>query len=540
MNRTKTSAVRASHPNLYKSAFAAGADAEAIQRFRLIIARRLGLQFDDSKASALAEVLDERLRTRRLDQAADYLKYLETSADELPALASRLTVAETYFFRLPDHFRALVEVVLPQRLKAGGPLRFLSAGCATGEEPYSIVMSLLDHVGFRTGHASVRGIDANPVALAQAKAARYSAWSFRETPAEIRQRYFRSHGKSYQLAEPVRALVSFETGNLVDANAAFWQPYAYDAIFLRNVLMYFTPQAAQAVIASAARSLLPGGYLFLGAAESLRGLSQEFRLCHTHGAFYYQRRDGALVRPTTGPAVLERFSSAGPETLTTAGLEAGATSETGAAVDWQENIRKAAQHIETLSAASTPTSAPPPWNTGLPQKADPHAPHLGVGAALELLKEERFGEALTAMGAVPNLHDDSDAQLLRAVLLLNAGEFAAAEKACVQLLQADELNAGAHYVMALCREHNGDCSGAAEQDETAVYLDPAFAMARLHLGRLAKKSGDWAAARRELSQAAVLLAREDSSRILLFGGGFRRESLVALCRAELLSCGGAE
>jgi chemotaxis protein methyltransferase CheR len=105
------------------------------------------------------------------------------------------------------------------------------------------------------------------------------------------------------------------------------------------------------------------------------------------------------------------------------------------------------------------------------------------------------------------------------------------------LLACDELNAGAHYLLALCRESAGDRARALEHDRTAIYLDASFAMPRLHLGLMARRAGDAEAARRELTQALPLLKREDASRLLLFGGGFGREALISLCQAELKSAG---
>jgi chemotaxis protein methyltransferase CheR len=133
---------------------------------------------------------------------------------------------------------------------------------------------------------------------------------------------------------------------------------------------------------------------------------------------------------------------------------------------------------------------------------------------------------------------DPDVLLLSAALLTHRGRLADAEETCRRLLEVDELSAGAHYLLALCREAARDGSGAAYHDQVAVYLDPGFAMPRLHLGLLARRAGDRAAAQRELGEALPLLQREDASRLLLFGGGFSRETLVALCRTELLGCGG--
>ena len=132
---------------------------------------------------------------------------------------------------------------------------------------------------------------------------------------------------------------------------------------------------------------------------------------------------------------------------------------------------------------------------------------------------------------------DPEVLLLTAVLLTHGGDLAEAEKVCTELLERDEMSAGAHYLMALCRESAGDGRSAADHDQVATYLDPGFAMPRLHLGLLARRAGDRKTARQELLQAQMLLQREDTSRLLLFGGGFGREALIALCRAELARCG---
>jgi chemotaxis protein methyltransferase CheR len=121
---------------------------------------------------------------------------------------------------------------------------------------------------------------------------------------------------------------------------------------------------------------------------------------------------------------------------------------------------------------------------------------------------------------------------------MNRGLLADAEGMCGHILSSDELNAGAHYLMALCREHAGDRAAAVEHDRAAAYLDAGFAMPHLHLGLLVRRTGDVERARSELGRALVLLTNEEPSRILLFGGGFSREALVALCRSELQAARG--
>ena len=263
-----------------------------VERFRSAVARRLGLQFDDGKLGFLAEVLRRRLER---GVAADYLAGLEDnpSSEEISALARELTVGETYFFRNNEQFRALAEVVLPERMRADRQprvLRLLSAGCASGEEAYSLAIVARESVHDPSWETQVRAVDLNPAALQKAGQARYSAWALRETPADVRQRWFRTEGRDATLVDAARAAVRFEQKNLIAEDADLWPADAYDVIFCRNVIMYFAPEPMRATITRMADSLAPGGFLFLGHAETLRGLSDDFHLRHTHETFYYQRK----------------------------------------------------------------------------------------------------------------------------------------------------------------------------------------------------------------------------------------------------------
>jgi chemotaxis protein methyltransferase CheR len=154
-----------------------------------------------------------------------------------------------------------------------------------------------------------------------------------------------------------------------------------------------------------------------------------------------------------------------------------------------------------------------------------------------MMRNERFGDALELLGTFST--SDPETQLLRAILLTNGGRHREAENVCAELLARDELNAGAHYLLALCREHAGDREKACEHDRIATYLDAAFAMPHIHIGLLERRAGHFDRAVAELERALELLGSEDASRILLFGGGFSREALALLCRNELRRCGGS-
>jgi chemotaxis protein methyltransferase CheR len=517
-----------------------GIERGRLERFRTAVARRLGLLFDDGKLDYLAEVLGRRLEQSGVEGCAAYLDRLSSPAgwhEEWRALAGDLTVGETYFFRYRDHFRAFTEAVLPVLVQdPPGRLRILSAGCASGDEAFTLAILVREQLPALAagGQVTIRGLDVNPAAIERARAGRYSPWALREMPPAFQERYFRSRGRELILDEAVRAMVSFEERNLVDDDAALWPAAACDAVFCRNVLMYLSPDAACRVVAGIARTLRPGGFLFLGHAENLRGVSEAFHLRHTHDAFYYQLREDA------GRAF---------------GVEAGSTTATpprpgaiatppplpwvAADGSWVETIRRASARIATLAAdiGRGPAAAGEADRGASGEPAE--VARRDLASVLELLREERFDDALAQLHGLPaESRDDPDAQLLRAALLTNAGSLTEAEAACRELLETDELSAGAHYLMSLCREHAGDRAGAVDHDQTAIYLDPAFAMPRLHLGLVAKRARDLDTARRELSSALSLLPREDASRILMFGGGFSREALVELARSELALCGG--
>jgi chemotaxis protein methyltransferase CheR len=513
-------------------------ESAAPQRFRGWIAQRLGLHFDDTKLEFLAEVLDRRV-DKEGSTLCPYLDRLEGPdiTAELRALALELTVPETYFFRHLDQFRAFADVALPEAQATRGAtakLSLLSVGCASGEEPYSLAMLVRE--GAEQGwNVAIHAFDINSAMLAKAARGFYTAWALRETPAESQRRWFRQVGKEFELDESIRAAVTFREVNLAQENAELWPAGKYDVIFCRNVLMYFTPQSAQALVARLTRSLAPRGHLFLGSAETLRGLSNDFHLRNTHGAFYYQRK--YPKNDERGERCEDTLSDISPNKSVqhAAVPPAESVPEPAWTKHWLETIQGASDRIQTLTVRPTPKSTPP--RGGGPAAERQTAAQLPL--VMDLLNKERFSDALDLLRCLPvESEQDPDVLLLRAALLTHRGDLSAAETVCAQLLSQDELNSGAHYLLALCRESAGDRQRALDHHRSAIYLDPGFAMPRLHLGLMARRDGDREGAIRELRQALVLLKCEDASRLLLFGGGFGREALIALCRAELSSAGG--
>jgi len=513
-------------------------DRADIEQFRGIVMRCLGLHYEDGKLDYLAGVLRQRMTSIGSSRFDSYVKRLTTSpssSEEIRALAEELTVNETFFFRNADNLRAFTEAVLPDRVrtKAGEKrLRILSAGCASGEEPYSLAILVREALpDLAAWDVKIIGIDVNPGMLTKARQARYSHWSFRATPENLKRRYFRVEGRDFVLAPEIQRMVTFEERNLVDEDLRYWQSLACDVVFCRNVLMYFTLDKARDVVGRISQALLPSGFLFVGHAETLRGLTQEFHLCHTHDTFYYRRRDvgdPVVAEKVWSGAAIDRVEDPLPAVVDSTG-------------SWVDAIQRASERIATLANGRSHTLDQAARHIALTDRtaSTVSAPTWDLGLVFDAVRQERFSDALALISSLPpDSQENPDAVLLHAALLTNNSRLDEAERVCKRLLGLDDLNAGAHYLMALCREHASDSAGAIEHDQTAIYLDADFAMPHLHLGIMAKRSGDITTAQRELGQALILLAREDTSRLLLFGGGFSRETLLQLCRTELRAIGG--
>jgi chemotaxis protein methyltransferase CheR len=493
---------------------------EHLARFQAILAQQLGLAFEEARLGDLAEVLSARVASHGGDANA-YLAELERqpSHEEQSSIARLVTVAETYFFRHSQQFDALRSILI-RDYTATAPPRLLSAGCASGEEAYSLVMLMRELWPNR--EPRVLAADLNPTSLERAREARYSAWSLRETPERAAARWFQKQGSQYVVEDSIRGAVRFVRANLAGDEPELLAPGSFHIIFCRNMLMYFTPENFRAAVRQLSRALVPEGYLFMGSAETLRGISQDFHLCHTHGAFYYQRKTERerSLHPPPAPPALRNWREPPPEVAMDPS-------------DWVAEIQRAAARI-TLLASEPGGSARPPSAPLEP----PARRALDLSRALDLLHREQFSEALDQVRARPaHAALDPEAMLLEAVLLASAGRFSEAEDMCRSLLGVDELNAGAHYVLALCSAGAGKPDRAVHHDRVAMYLDPGFAMPRLHLGLLLRREGNRAAAHVALGQARSLLEREDAARLLMFGGGFKRSALLALCSAELEQTG---
>ncbi len=475
------------------------------ERLRRLVLRRLGLRVRREHVPELARILAARSDAIGCADPARYIAE-RLDADEWRHLASELTVAESYFWRSPPHLDAFRELL--RATPADRETRVLSAGCARGEEPYTLAI-LADLEG---RPVQISAFDVDRTSLARAESAEYAQRALRDVPPDVRARYFSPNdARGRQRVDPrIRARVRFEERNLALDDDAFWAPAAFDVVFCRNVLMYLARPVVRRAVDRFARALVPGGILFLGHAETLRGLSDAFRLEQGHGSFYYRKDPhGARVRGPSAPLATPPSAAPTPAAAPPAPAES---------TDWGAAGEEA--HARTPRLAE-------------PKASSTHTRAAASPALDDARRAFEAGDLAHVLALVP-----TDARglagVMRAAALVAHGRLEEARAALETCLADDDLVPEAHALLAFSVGELGDDERALAHERAAMYLDPGFALVRLQHGRrLARRASQASAARRELEQALALLPGEHADRLLVFGGGLSRVALADLARAEL-------
>jgi len=272
--------------------------------FRMIrdfISDTCGLYFDDNMQYKLEDRLNRRLKIHHMNDFREYyrfLRYSEKRNDELREIMDILTVNETYFFREQEQLAAFSKKILPElkeRNKDKKKINIWSAGCSTGEEPYTIAMLIIEYGGFNGWKINILGTDISERVLKAAREGVYKKNSFRTTNLYFINAYFQKQlNEDQKISDKVKKLVTFSRLNLFDI-LKIKLIGEIDVIFCRNVLIYFNRDAKKNVIENFHETLVEGGYLLLGHAESLINISTAFRLQHLENDIVYQKPVKPLV-----------------------------------------------------------------------------------------------------------------------------------------------------------------------------------------------------------------------------------------------------
>ncbi|HKO58819.1 MAG TPA: protein-glutamate O-methyltransferase CheR [Thermoanaerobaculia bacterium] len=265
--------------------------------FRLLreqIYKRTGMWFTDSSKYLLQKRLSPRARELNFDSFQKYFYFLQydpRAESEFDHIYDLVTTNETYFFREPAQLTAFIEEIVPDLLskKAVKKIRIWSAGCSSGEEPYSLAMLLQEAGWYDQATFEIFASDINQQVLSKARKGLYRENAFRATTPELRERYFaRQDDGAWRISDEIRNRVSFGRLNLYDEARVSLLGHL-DVVFCRNVIIYFDDASKRVVVSNFYNRLIDGGYLLLGHSESLISLSTQFKLRHLKNDMVYQK-----------------------------------------------------------------------------------------------------------------------------------------------------------------------------------------------------------------------------------------------------------
>jgi len=291
-------------PSLQAAPILMGPPEPDLVRVRDLVYAVAGIFHPDNKLRLLQDRCSRRMKKLGTQTLREYFECLTCGPvrkTELLALLNEITIGETCFFRNQQQLDALRRIVLPKILEAKSRLpfrrlRIWSAGCSTGEEPYTLRMVLLEEAEglLKDWSVEILATDINERSLTQATTAIYGNHSTRKLTPFYQQKYFRPVGDQLQVNSAARSNIRFTRLNLSDdARMAFMK--SMDAIFCCNVLIYFDLISKRRVFQHFFNNLLPHGYLFLGHSESLFGVSEDFRLVHLPGTTAYVKGEPYLA-----------------------------------------------------------------------------------------------------------------------------------------------------------------------------------------------------------------------------------------------------
>jgi chemotaxis protein methyltransferase CheR len=471
---------------------------ELYLRFRDLLIARCGLYYPDSKRGDLVYGLNVVLRASGLSSLAELEQAIQTPGPVWELLLTHLTIGETYFFRNAPQIQALRQHILPELIARRTPmrsLRFWSAGCASGEEPYSLAM-LLDELlpDQDAWHITILATDINPQALARAREGLYGEWSFRETGEDQRRRYFQQEGSRWRIDPRIRRAVQFSNLNLVEPTypSVMNGTCALDLILCRNVTIYFEESTTRQIVERFYHTLAPGGWLVVGHAEPQAGVYHQYQVHNFPDTIVYRK---PLDAPLFGfdPA-RGTFSQAEQPLI----QPRGARRSGGTRPLSPDRLRQQPAGPDE-PPASPPSPPPAPAPPPLTQHENPAAAVVALAWSsikARMALGDKTGAGRLARDLVARQPEHVEALTLLGRLAADNGDLDAARQFCERALAVSSLATEAHYVLAQVYEQQGLLDEALASYRRAVFLDREFVLGTLGMANIWRRMGRHEDARR--------------------------------------------
>lgn len=477
-----------------------------LSRLSEFVADKIGLNFPKERWNDLERGVAAAAKEFEFKDTESYINWLialPLKKDQIEILASHLTIGETYFFRDKRSYEILEGQILPDliRLRQGleKRLSIWSAGCCTGEEPYTIAILLskmMPHL--KDWNITILATDINPVFLKKAQDGIYGEWSFRDTPSWVKERYFkkRKDGR-FEILTEIKKMVNFSYLNLAEDvyPSLLNNTNAMDLIFCRNVLIYFTQERAKRVVNNLHRSLTDGGWLFVSPSEASHLLFSRFNTINFQDSILY-RKQGLGVR---GWGLdVEPWSQAPGLRTPTPDLQS-----------------QAPEFWSQVSESHPPITDPRPTPEFIELKPIEEARQASYDEALSLYEQGNHAEATEKiLGMIYHGQADSKVIALLTRVYADQGKLTEALAWCEKAIEQDKLNPGLHYLRATILQEQGAVDAAIISLKRALYLDQDLVLAHFALGNIAKRQGREKESDRYFQNALMLLRHYHQDELL--------------------------
>lgn len=500
--------------------------------FRELLRSRSGLDYPEQKRDDLEHGLTLAMHACGLpDLDKLYTKAL-SNEKVWETILNQLTIGETSFFRNRPQFEALQKAVIPELLERRANtrnLRIWSAGCATGEEPYSLAILLRETIpNIAEWHISILATDINTVFLERARQGIYSSWSFRDNPEDFRMRYFTQEKNRWIINPEIRSMVAFNRLNLVEPvyPSLATGTSALDMIVCRNVTIYFDERTTCQVVQRFYHALAPGGWLIVGHSEPQTHVYRQFEVFNFPNAIFYRK---PLDTPLfSSPDEILRL-------ITTDCLSSSQRSRGPVAGPSGAFPSAAKEHL-------LPATRPHPMRPGSELVSGHRDSSLSppIPSSSELwsaitasLKQGNSTRAEELLNTLLEVHPDHvEALTTLGTLYADRGEWACAQSYCERAIHSNPLHIKAHYILAQIHEHQRQYEAALSEYRRVVFLDPQHVMGMLGMANVWRQLGRLDNARRRYRNVLKLLTTYAPHTIVPESGGATAGELAAFAARQ--------
>lgn len=432
------------------------------------ISQRCGLSFDDALGEEkLQTVVANRMQKTGQITIPEYFNQIISNEEEFQCLINLLTINETYFFREPEQLHFVADQLVPKLLahtKEKQFVRILSAGCSSGEEPYSLAMALWQRYGEDMRQwCEITGIDIDSTILNNARKGMYRGFSFRGIPTEIRSQFFEQRGDEWQINNDIRSLVKFQELNLLfGKNPPNIEPL--DIILFRNVSIYFDEPTRLQIQKNMRTLLKEDGVLIVGCTETLANDLGVFNLIKEDGLFYFSKSKPEIIE-SHHPG----FKQISPD-------------------------KKNSVLAESFELVTDPLPV-----LTFPKNCQEQVPaSICLDELRKQVEEQQYDTILPQLEELlENDSQNQDALLLKAQVLMNQKEFSLSESVVRSVLQAETWNVDGLVLLGLIAKWNQQMDEALNHFKQAIYCEPSCWPAHYYLAGLYRKNSSHTQASRE-------------------------------------------